>query len=373
MRGILRSGWLALVIVCCLTFAVNASENSPFVRVKDIARVQGVRDNQLYGLGLVVGLNGTGDSNSVIANSQMTANMMELFGITVSAEDLRLRNVAVVMVTADINTSVRVGDRINVSVSSIGDARSLQGGFLLQTPLQAADGQIYAAAQGAVSIGGFVVRGGSSSVQQNHPTVGMVPNGAIVEQEIPQLISDGNELAFVLAEPDFSTANRLAETINQVYDARIAIAQDQATVKIAIPEEYQDNQIAFIASIEELPIRPDSKARVIINERTGTVVMGSGVRISPVAVAHGNLHVQVGASLEVSQPPALSAGQTVLGYNYSVAAVEDKEQLVLVDGTTSIEELIAALNAIGASPRDIIAILQAIKAAGALYGELVIM
>lgn len=373
MRRNLHKGWLALVIVCCLTFAVNASENSPLVRVKDIARVQGVRDNQLYGLGLVIGLNGSGDGTGTVANLQMTANMMEQFGVTVSAEDLRLRNVAVVMVTADISTAVKTGDRVNVTVSSIGDARSLQGGFLLQTPLQAADGQIYAAAQGPVSIGGFVVRGGASSVQQNHTTVGMVPNGAIVEQEVPQQISDGSEISLVLAEPDFSTANRLAEAINQVYPENVAIAQDQATVRIVIPEEYQNNQVAFIASIEELPVRPDMRARVIINERTGTIVMGNGVRVAQVAVSHGNLNVQVGASLDVSQPPAFSSGQTVAGLDWSIDVAEEGERLVLVDGTTSIEQLIAALNAIGASPRDIIAILQAIKASGALYGELIIM
>lgn len=363
MRKKLQKGWLALVIFCILTVSVNASDYNPLVRVKDIARVQGVRDNQLYGLGLVIGLNGSGDGTGTVANLQMTANMLEQFGVTVSAEDLRLRNVAVVMVTADVVSSVRTGDRINVTVSSIGDARSLQGGFLVQTLLHAADGNVYAAAQGPISIGGFVVRGGPSSVQQNHTTVGMVPNGAIIEQEIPHSISDGEELSLVLLEPDFSTADRLAKVINQFFSSNTALAQDQSTVRVTIPQEYRDNQVAFIASIEDLPIRPDTKARVIINERNGTIVMGHGVRVAKVAVAHGSLNVRVDATVEFGRA----------NLDYLIDATEEVEQLAMVEGTTSIDELVGALNAIGASPRDIIAILQAIKAAGALYGELVIM
>jgi flagellar P-ring protein precursor FlgI len=363
---------LALLLV--LTTAVGSvfAADAPLVRVKDIARVQGVRDNQLYGLGLVIGLNGTGDSSSALANVQMVANMLERFGITVSPDDLRLRNVAAVMVTAAIPASVRVGDAIDVTVSSIGDARSLQGGFLLQTPLQAANGEIYAAAQGPLSIGGFVVRGGSSSVQQNHTTVARVPNGAIVEQEIPHSHSYGDEVQLVLNEPDFSTAARLVETINQVFAENIAKAYDQSTVGVKIPAEYADNTVGMIALLEELPIRPDTKARVVINERTGTVVMGADVRIATVAVSHGNLNVRVEADLQISQPPGF-VGDTVVGVDYNIDVNEPEGGLMLLSGGSSVEDLVNALNAIGANPRDIIAILQAIKAAGALYGDLIIM
>ncbi len=346
--------------------------DAPLVRIKDIARVQGVRDNQLYGLGLVIGLEGTGDGGGAKANVQMIANMLEKFGVTVSAEDLRLRNVAVVMVTADVASSVRTGDRVDVTISSIGDARSLQGGFLLQTPLEAANGQIYAAAQGPISIGGFNVRGGSGSVQRNHTTIGMIPGGAIIEQEIGGMVSDGEMVTLVLREPDFTTSNRLAQVVNQVYPDS-AWSQDQATVRVQIPYQLRNQVVGFIAGLEELPIRPDVQARVIVNERTGTIVMGSGVRISTVAVAHGNLNVRIEPTLQISQPPPLAAGETVVAAEYDMEVMEDVNRLMVLQGTSSVDDLVEVLNTIGASPRDIISILQAIKAAGALYGELIIL
>lgn len=364
---------IPVLILLALLLAAGAAlaNEAPLVRVKDIARVQGVRANQLYGLGLVVGLNGTGDGSGSMANLQMVANMLEKFGITVSADDLKLKNVAAVMVTATIHTSVRTGDQIDVVVSSIGDARSLQGGFLLQTPLQAANGQIYAVAQGQLSIGGLASKGGSSR-SQNHPTVAMIPNGAIVEQEIPHSHSNGDEVELVLMEPDFSTAARLVETINQAFGAKIAWAQDQSTIIVKIPDEYADNSVEMIARLEELPIRPNTKARVVINERTGTVVMGADVRIATVAVSHNNLNVRIDAYWQFSPRPeflgdgtngmASSAGTDTMGGN-----------VMLISGNTNVEDLVNALNAIGASAQDIIAILQAIKAAGALYGDLIIM
>jgi flagellar P-ring protein precursor FlgI len=348
---------LIATMLCVFCAGWAAANDAPVVRVKDIARIQGDRENQLYGLGLVIGLNGSGDGAGAQANLQMVANMLEKFGITVSAADLRLRNVAAVMVTADIASSVRSGDRINVTVSSIGDAKSLEGGFLLQTPLQAANGEIYAAAQGPISIGGFNVR--SSGGQKNHATVATIPNGAIVEQEIPQMITDGAHLNLVLAEPDFSTSARLATTINAVYP-NSAIALDQSTIAITIPNEYQSNLVGFVASLEELPIQPDTKARVIINERTGTIVIGADVRISTVAVAHNNLNVKVDPAPVIDQ---------VLNLDGSTSG----NQVVMLSGSSSVEDLVAALNAIGATPRDIIAILQAIKTAGALFGDLIIM
>ena len=340
----------------------------------DIARVLGVRENQIYGLGLVVGLNGTGDGSGTRANVQMIANMLESFGITVSASDMRVRNIAAVMVPAEMPTSAKAGDRVDVTVSSIGDARSLQGGFLLQTPLQAANGQVYAVAQGPVSIGGFVVRGGGASAQMNHTTVGSVPGGAIVEREVdtPGFASDGY-ISMVLAEPDFTTASRVVEVINAVYGPDLAWARDQATVEIRVPDEYLYNVVSFIAQLEELPVQPDVNARVVINERTGTVVMGASVRIATVAVAKDNLRVQIQASPVISQPPPLSEGFTVVDREISVEVEGEPSNFAVLGGTASVQDLVDALNAVGASPRDIISILQAIKAAGALFGELIII
>lgn len=374
-----KLGWLTLCALLIFTSVVGAETveplryDGPVVRVKDVARIHGVRENQIYGLGLVVGLQGTGDGSGSRANVQMIANMLEGFGVTVSPNDLRMRNIAAVMVTADISTAVRTGDRINVTVSSIGDARSLQGGFLLQTPLQAANGQIFAVAQGPVSIGGFVVRGGGSGAQVNHATVGMVPNGAIVEREIDSSFEENGLISLVLAEPDFTTAARLVSVINQAYNSDLAWAVDQATIQVNVPVSFRNNVVGFIAEVEELPIRPDVNARVVINERTGTVVMGSSVRIAAVAVSHGSLSVRVESSSQVSQPPSFSDGQTVVTQQTSIEIEEPKSQFTVIDGGSSVQDLVDALNAIGASPRDIIAILQAVKAAGALFGELIII
>ncbi len=369
---------LAVGIVLIVTTFVQAVEplryDVPAVRVKDIARVQGVRENQIYGLGLVVGLQGTGDSAGAKANIQMIANMLESFGITVSANELRLRNIAAVMVTADLPTSLRTGDRLDVTVSSIGDARSLQGGFLLQTPLEAANGEIFAVAQGAVSIGGFIVRGGGASAQVNHATVGSVPGGAIVERELQTYdFASGGSISMVLLQPDFTTASRLVQVINAVYQADIALARDQATVEIKVPADYLHNVVGFIAELEELPVQPDVNARVVINERTGTVVMGASVRIAAVAVAHGNLRVQIQAKPVISQPPPLSEGISVVDREISVEVEDEPSQFAVLGGTANVQDLVDALNAVGASPRDIIAIFQAVKAAGALFGELIII
>src|SRR5690554_5655252 len=375
-----KLGWLTLCALLIFTSVVGAETveplryDGPVVRVKDVARIHGVRENQIYGLGLVVGLQGTGDGAGSRANIQMIANMLEGFGITVSANDLRMRNIAAVTVTADLPSSLRSGDRIDVTVSSIGDARSLQGGLLLQTPLQAANGQIFAVAQGSVSIGGFVVRGGGGGAQVNHATVGTIPNGAIVERELMKddLANDG-QISLVLFEPDFTTASRLAKVVNDVYGETLASAYDQSTVDIMVPEEYLSNLVGFIAELEELPIRPDVNARVVINERTGTVVMGASVRVATVAVSHGNLKVQVKNELVVSQPPSLSGGSTVVGQASTLDVDEEHSQFTVLGGAPNVQDLVDALNAVGATPRDIIAILQAIKAAGALFGELVII
>lgn len=371
----------AALLILALSGVVWGSDNpqvgiitsEPLVRVKDIARVQGVRDNQLVGLGLVVGLAGTGDGRGTVANIHMVANMLATFGVAVDASSLRTRNVAAVMLTADLPAYVRPGDRIDVTVSSLGDARSLEGGYLLQSPLEAANGEIYAVAQGPVSIGGFSAGAGGASVQKNHPTVGLVPNGAIVEAEVPTSFLSGDGITLLLHQPDFTTAARLARAVDEAFGQRVAAAVDRAAVKVEIPPAYEQDVVGFVAAVEEVVLRPDAPAKVVINERTGTIVMGHHVRISTVAVAHGPLRVKVQPRVEVHQPPPLSSGETVQVEIPELEVEEEDRAINVLRSGADVEELVAALNTIGAVPRDIIAILQAVKAAGALYGELEII
>ena len=352
-----------------------STPHQPTVRVKDIARFEGVRDNQLFGMGLVIGLEGTGDGRGSQANVQMVANMLERFGITVDREALRLRNVAAVMVTADLPAFVRPGDRIDVTVSSFGDARSLQGGFLLQTPLEAADGRVYAVAQGPVSIGGFNVRAGGSEVQRNHTAVGIVPGGAIVERSVPAEVLQGDRLTLILHEPDFTTAARVAEAINRVFTPDTARALDRSAIEVRVPSIFMSQPVEFIALVEEIEVTPDAPARVVINERTGTIVMGHRARIATVAVAHGGLTVRGETEPQFGfLPPAEEGGApTPVVVETTRIDVQEGGDVVLIQGGASVEDVVQALNAIGASPRDIIAVLQAIKAAGALYGELEVL
>ncbi len=349
------------------------SPEVPEVRVKDIARLEPVRDNQLTGLGLVVGLDGTGDSRTSVASMQMVANMLERFGLTVTDDQLRLRNVAAVMVTATLPAFARPGDRIDATVSSIGDARSLQGGYLLMTPLVAANGEVYAVAEGPVSIGGFNVRSGSASVQRNHPVVGMVTGGAIVERTVPITLGEDGLLTWVLQDSDFSTANRVAEAINERFGDGTAIALDGSAVQVRIPEVLRSNPVPFIAMVDELTVRPDAVAQVVVNERTGTIVVGHNVRIATVAVAHGGISVRIEQREVVSQPPSFSGGQTVVTRETTIEVEEGRGNLMVLESGGSVQQLVQALNSVGASPRDVIAILQAIEAAGALYGKLVVI
>ncbi|NMB47015.1 MAG: flagellar basal body P-ring protein FlgI [Firmicutes bacterium] len=345
----------------------------PSVRLKDIARFDGIRENQLTGLGLVVGLDGTGDGKG--AGVRMVANMLTRFGVTVDPQDLRSRNIAAVMVTANLPAFARSGDRLDVTVSSIGDAKSLQGGFLLQTPLQGADNQVYAVAQGPLSIGGFNVRSGRDQAQKNHPTIARGPGIAIVEREIPGdvLPTEDGRLTLVLHTADFTTASRTVREINRHFGPDTAEAQDSSSILLNIPAAYRQDMIGFLAQVEEIQVTPDIAGRVVINERTGTIVIGQAVRIASVAVAHGNLSVTISAQHEVVQPPAFSAGETVIKETQTLTVEEEQGQLMLLPGAATIGDLVNVLNAIGATPRDIVAILQAIKESGALYGELEII
>ncbi|MFZ1986931.1 MAG: flagellar basal body P-ring protein FlgI, partial [Desulfatitalea sp.] len=340
------------------------------VRIKDIANLKGVRANQLVGYGLVVGLDGTGDGKKATFTVQSMVSMLEKMGITVNTDDIKVKNVAAVMVTAELPPFARAGARIDALVSSIGDAQNLQGGTLLMTPLKGADGSVYAVAQGAVNTGGFAAEGAGGSVRKNFPTVGRLLEGATVEREINSDFNTRTALTLSLRRPDFTTATRVTDAINGLFYDPIAAATDSGTIQLQVPTAYTGNVVELVAMIEKLEVLPDNTARVVINERTGTVVMGEKVRIATIAIAHGNLSIVVKETPQVSQPKAFSEGQTVVTPDTELAVKEGENQLVLLPGGASIGDVVNALNALGVSPRDLIAIFQAIKAAGALQAEL---
>jgi flagellar P-ring protein precursor FlgI len=357
----------AVVVAWSLILTASAMAD----RIKDMADIKGVRNNQLIGYGLVVGLDGTGDGKKSLFTIQSMVSMLEKMGITLNAKDIQVNNVAAVMITAELPAFAKAGNRIDALVSSIGDAKNLQGGTLLLTPLKAANGKIYAVAQGPVNTGGFSASGASGSVQKNFPTVGRVIGGAIVEREVNVEFNDRRSLTLSLHHPDFTTAMRMKNAINGLFYDAIAVAPDAGTVEVKIPTSYVGNIVGLVAMIEKLEVRPDSIARVVINERTGTVVMGENVRIATIAIAHGNLSVVIKESPQVSQPlPFSEGGETVVTPDTEIAVQEGGNQLVLMEAGASIGEVVGALNALGVSPRDLIAIFQAIKAAGALKAEL---
>ncbi len=363
---------LILYSVISLLIAAASVNPADAARLKDIAKVQGVRSNQLIGYGLVVGLAGTGDSNKSEYTIQSVVNMLKSFGLTVDPTQIKPKNIAAVMITAQLPPFVRPGDNIDITVSSIGDAKSLQGGTLLQTPLRAGNGQIYAVGQGVLSIGGFSAASGGSSQQKNFPTVGLIPNGAIVEREVTTQLGTNGTISLSLNQPDFTTASRVVEIINRSYGP-IANARDAGTVTVAVPNEYSNNLVGFIANIEVLPVTGDQIAKIVINERTGTVVIGAHVTIGEVAIAQGGLSVKITKNKEVSQPPSLSGGSTVAVNKTQVEASEDPAHVIVLPATAKVSDIVSALNAVGATPRDIIAILQAMKSAGALQAELQII
>ncbi|HDD43991.1 MAG TPA: flagellar basal body P-ring protein FlgI [Candidatus Desulfofervidus auxilii] len=339
-------------------------------RLKDIGYIYGVRENQLIGYGLVVGLAGTGDREQTIFPIQSLVNMLERFGVKVDPKQIRTRNVAAVMVTAEVPPFAKIGMKLDALVSSMGDAKSLEGGVLLMTPLRGPDGNIYAIAQGPISVGGFAARGAGARVRKNFLTVGRVVGGVTIEREIPINFMENGKLYFILNEPDFNTAAQVANVINEELNAYVAEAIDASTVKIVIPNEYLTSPVDLIARLENLTVAPSSIAKVVINERTGTVVIGENVHISTVAVAQGGLSVIIKETPKISQPMPFSAGETVETFETEIEIKEEKTPLYLVPPAATIGELVRALNAIGATPRDLIAILQAIKAAGALHAEL---
>ena len=342
-------------------------------RIKDIADIKGVRQNQLVGYGLVVGLEGTGDSDDALFTIQSLASLLEKMGVTVQPDDIAdVENVAAVMVTTDLPAFASQGSRIDVLVSSIGDAENLQGGTLLFTPLKGADGSVYAVAQGPVSTGGFAVSGNSGDeVQKNFPTVGRVVGGALVEKEIHSNFNQKDSLTLALHEPDFTTASRVAQAINRAFYSQLAQTENAGSIQVSVPENYLGNTVQFVTLIESLGVTPDMVSKVVVNERTGTVIMGENVRIATIAIAHGNLSIQIDESQNVSQPlPFSRGGRTVVTPESDIVVQEGKNPIFLVESGVSIGELVKALNALGVSPRDLIAIFQALKAAGALQAEL---
>jgi flagellar P-ring protein FlgI len=357
----------ALGILLCLAASANA------VRIKDIIQIQGVRQNQLVGYGLVVGLNGTGDGDKAKFTVQSLVSMLEKMGMTVNPTTIKVKNVAAVMITAEMQPFSRPGMRMDVLVSSIGDAKDLQGGTLLFTPLKAADGQTYAVAQGPVSTGGFSAQGAGASAQKNFPTVGRVEGGALVEREVSTSFRDKESLLLTLKHQDFTTASRIAESINSAFYSPIARTSDSGSIEVRVPPKYTDNLVGFVTFIEGLGVTPDVESKVVVNERTGTVVIGENVRISKVAIAHGNLSIQIKETADVSQPLPFSQGQTVTTPNTNIAVKEEKSPIFLMESGASIGEIVRALNALGVTPRDLISIFQALQAAGALQAKLEFM
>jgi len=358
------------LLAASLAMALTTVEGA--TRLKELAALEGVRENQLIGYGLVVGLAGTGDRRQTVFSAQSLTNILERMGVSVPPTAIRVNNTAAVMVTSTLPPFAQSGIRIDVAAAAIGDASNLQGGLLLLTSLRGADGQVYAVAQGPVVTGGFVAGRGGNSQTVNHPTVGRVPGGAIVERAAPS-VPPGKQIRLQLRQADFTTAARVAEAVNKKFPAAgkaRARAENSALVSIDLPEDYLERSADFVAELENISVETDRLARVVVNERTGTIAMGKEVRISPVAVMHGNLTVEIQTSFAVSQPTEMSLGTTQVVPQVGVGIKEEKTRnLVLKEGAT-VEELVRALSSIGATPRDVIAILQSLHGAGALEAEL---
>lgn len=359
---------LALLFVLLL----GALADAHAVRIKDIATFSGVRDNQLVGYGLVVGLGGTGDKRDAPFTTRSMANMLERMGVAVDYAKLKPKNVAAVMVTARMPVSSKPGATMNVTVSSVGDATSLQGGVLLQTPLKGVDGKVYALAQGSMALGGYSVDGAAGRAQKNITTVATIPDGAIIERPVPFDFNQQNRLTLHMSSSDFSTTQQVVERLNGALGGQFARADDPSTVTIEVPRAYQGNLVPLVASVENLEVTPESAARVVVDERTGTVVVGRDVRVSQVAVAHGNLQIVVQEGAQVSQPGPFSQGQTVVTPQTGIDVREETKRLHMLEGAT-LQELVDGLNAIGATPRDLISILKTLKSSGALHAELEVL
>lgn len=373
-RAHCRCAFVLFLIFALLTFSLPLSADD--VRVGDLITIGGARDNQLNGFGLVIGLAGDGDKDPIYTQ-QALANMLQRYGVNVQSlkTQISAKNVAVVIVTADIPAFAKPGTRIDVQVSSMGDAKSLQGGVLLQTPLLGADNKVYAVAQGAVTVGGFSVGtggGGGASVTKNFPTVGQIISGAIVEKEIPTAIACNNNVELLLRDPSFISAALMADAVNNVF-TNSARALDSTSVQVHMPDGMQDNLVDFIARLEDVEMTPDVPARVIINERTGTIVATANIHISSCAVACGNITINITSTPTVSQPlPFSQGGKTTVTSQTTTQVTENKTTMVALPELPTVQKVAMALNSLGVTPRDMMAIFQAMKQAGALQADLII-
>ena len=368
-----KTFWSALLAVILIAgVPVGAGATS---RIKDLANIEGVRQNQLIGYGLVVGLNGSGDTlNNIPFTKQSLTAMLERLGVNIRGQTLRTGNVAAVMVTANLPPFATQGTRMDITVSSLGDAKSLQGGTLLVTPLLAADGNVYAVGQGSVAVAGFAAEGEAAKVVRGVPTVGRISNGALIEREIEFTLNKLSQLRMALRNPDFTTAKRIAAAINDFIGVPTAEPLDPGTVGITVPQQYRGNVVSLLTEVEQLQVEPDEPAKIVIDERSGIIVMGRDVRVSMVAVAQGNLTVTITETPQVSQPGPFSRnGQTVTVPRTRIGVQEDGKRLALVREGVSLQQLVDGLNALGVGPRDLIAILQAIKAAGAIQADIEVM
>jgi flagellar P-ring protein precursor FlgI len=364
----------AVMVAAAVLVAAAAAPMAEPIRVKDVASLQGVTSTPVVGYGLVVGLNKTGDRRQTIFSMQTLAAMLERFGVAVPPDGIKVENIAAVIVTADVPAFARTGSRLDVTASSVGDARSLQGGVLLPTALRGPDGQVWAVGQGPLSLGGFGGGSAGNGVQVNHLTVGRVPSGALMQVQSPVVLGSAEAITLTVHEPDFTNAGRIVEAVNKELGAESARVVDSASITVRVPEQYRSAIPDLVARLEGLTVEVDAVARVVINERTGTVVVGGAVRLGPAAVAHGNLSVKISTTFTASQPEPFSRqGSTVVVPNQDVSVSQDDAQLLEIQETATLQDVVRALNALGATPRDIIAIMQALKAAGALRAELVIL
>jgi flagellar P-ring protein precursor FlgI len=376
LNCVLAASVAALLISC--TVAAQAADApyrvSATSRIKDLANIEGVRQNQLIGYGLVVGLNGTGDTlNNIPFTKQSLQAMLERLGVNIRGATIRTGNVAAVMVTSNLPAFGTQGSRIDVTVSALGDSKSLQGGTLLVTPLLGADGNVYAVAQGSVAINGFQAEGEAAKIVRGVPTVGRIANGAIIEREIDFARNRLNQVRLALRNADFTTAKRIAAAINDFIGISTAEPLDSSTVQVNVPKQYAGNVVSLLTEIEQLQIEPDLPAKIVIDERSGINVMGRDVRVSTVAVAQGNLTVTISETPQVSQPAPFSRGRTVTVPRTKIGVQEDGKKFAVVHEGVSLQQLVDGLNALGIGPRDLIAILQAVKAAGAIQAEIEVM
>jgi flagellar P-ring protein FlgI len=347
-----------------------AAWTKPGTKIREISTVEGVRDNQLMGYGLVVGLNGTGDKRQTVFSAQSMANLLERMGVSVSPTAFQVRNMAAVMITATLPPYAQTGSRIDITVSAIGDASNLQGGILLLTPLKGADGQAYAAAQGPVVTGGFAAGRGGNTQTVNHPTVGRIVAGGLIERLVPTAALDGAEIRLQVKRPDSASAARMASVINEHFQQVLAKAVNPGLVAVTVPPLFAAKRVEFLGEIQELNVEAESRSRIVINERTGTIILGKDVAIAPVSILHGALAVEIQTQFAVSQPNPLGSGQTVTVPDRKVQAKEEKARNVTLKQGATVEDLVRGLQAIGATPRDIIAILDGLRSAGALEADI---